>query len=302
MQCVRRYAGMRIFFAALVLPLFAFGQADWRFAHPEATLVGGIRPSAILNSPLLASVLADGTKQDPSMAMVVGMAKGMLGRVTELRFSLVDNGGKEPDVVALITGNFDESMAAMLAQANTKYIRLDESTFLFGNGPSLEAAAARMKQATPQLQPGALAGTQTLSSHDLWFAGKMPEIAAIKNVSLELRGVSLGMSVRDKVELELAMQTTSPAAAKSLLDNVHVLEAAQPALLKGLLQGFADGNTAHFRMTVSNEVVLEAMRTRVTPTLAASNTPQPLQPAPKPRRATVVIEGLEGGPREIPLQ
>jgi hypothetical protein len=230
------------------------------------------------------------------------MAKGMLGKITEIRFSLLENGTKEPDVVALITGSFDESIAALLAQTNAKYLRLEEHTFLFGNGPSLDLAAARMKQATPLLQPRALAGTETLTGYDLWISGKLPGIAAAKGFSLDVRGLALGVSLHDNVELELAMEAASPAAAQSLLKSAYDAEAALAAPFKGLLQSFVDGNTAHFRLNVPHELAIEAIRTRATPALSASNTSQPLPAAPKPPRATIVIQGLDGGPREIPLQ
>jgi hypothetical protein len=294
----------------LVLSLFAStqakgqaaAQADWRFAHPDATLVGGIRPAAVLSSPLLATALSEATKQDPSVAMMVGIAQGMLGGITEVRFSLLDNGTKQPDVVALITGSFDESMAELLAQANTKYVRLDEHTFLFGNGPSLDKAAARMKQTTPVLQPRALAGTDTLAVHDVWLSGKLPDLAAAKGLKLDVRGIALGVSLHENLEMELAMEATSPAAATSLLKSAHEAEAAQLKQYKGLLKSFIDGNTAHFRLSIPSAVAVEAMRTRATPALSASNVPPPLPMPPTRHRTTIVIQGLDGGPREIPLQ
>ena len=57
-----------------VLAASLFAQTDWRFAHPDATLVGGLRPQAVLDSPFLASALAEATKKEPSAAMALGMA------------------------------------------------------------------------------------------------------------------------------------------------------------------------------------------------------------------------------------
>ena len=86
---------MRTFVLIGALASSLFAQADWRFAHPDATLVGGLRPQAVLDSPYLASALAEATKQEPSAAMMLTMAKGMIGGVTEIRFSVFDNGPKE---------------------------------------------------------------------------------------------------------------------------------------------------------------------------------------------------------------
>lgn len=293
---------MRIFAAALLFPLLAFGQAEWRFAHPDATLVGTIHPSALLSSPLLASAMTSANA--PSAAAMVAMAKGMLGGIKEIRFSVMDNGTPEPDVVAVIDGQFDEAMLAALGQASAKYRRLDAHTILFGNGPSLEKAAARVAQSTPLLQPRALAGTSTLAAYDMWISGRIPNLPAgipglPGGLKLDVRGVALGLSLRDNIEMELALETPSPAAAEALLKTAHEAELAQPQQLRGVLRSLVDGNTARFRMNVPQAVAMEALRARSAPVTA--NVPQPLPPPAKPHRATILIQGLEDGPREIPL-
>ncbi len=62
----------------------------------------------------------------------------MLGGITEVRFSMFDNGTPEPDMVALISGRVDDAMLGMLPQSSTKYRRIDANTILFGNGHSIE--------------------------------------------------------------------------------------------------------------------------------------------------------------------
>jgi hypothetical protein len=108
--------------------------------------------------------------------------------------------------------------------------------------------------------------------------------------------------------MQLAMDATTPAQAESLIKSAHEAEAAQPVQYRGMLQSFVEGSIARFRMNVPRDIAIEAMRTRVAPPLAPSsaittNKPQPLAPPPPPpRRATVRIQGLDEGPREIPLQ
>jgi hypothetical protein len=295
---------MRIFAAALLFPVFAFAQDEWRFAHPDATLVGTIHPAALLNSPLLASAWTSAGPNDPSAAAMVAMAKGMLGGIKEIRFSLMDNGSPEPDVVAVIDGQFDEAMLAALGQASAKYRRLDAHTILFGNGPSLEKAAARVTQSTPVLQPRVLAGTDLLAAYDMWVSGRIPNLPAgglnlPDGLKLDVRGVALGLSVHENVEMELALETTSPVAAEALLRTAHEAELSQPQQLRGVLRSFADGNTARFRMNLPQAMAMEALQARSAPLTASA--PQPLPPPAKPRRTTVLIQGLDDGPREIPL-
>ena len=295
---------MRILAAALLFPLFAFGQEESRFAHPDATLVGTIHPAALLNSPLLASAMTSASPNDPSAAAMVAMAKGVLGGIKEIRFSLMDNGTPEPDVVAVIDGQFDEAMLAALGQASAMYRRLDAHTILFGNGPSLEKAAARVAQTTPVLQPRVLAGTDPLAAYDVWISGRIPNLPAglpglPGGFKLDVRGVALGLSLRDNIDMELALEAASPAAAEALLKTAHEAELSQPQQLQGVLRSFADGSTARFRMNLPQALAMEALRAPSAPLTAS--VPQPLPPPAKPRRATVLIQGLDDGPREIPL-
>ncbi|MEO5924409.1 MAG: hypothetical protein ABIR70_11335 [Bryobacteraceae bacterium] len=291
--------------AVVLFPAFLSAQADWRFAHPDATLVGTLRPAAVLNSPLFAAALTGTKGTDPSTAMMASMATSVLSGITGIQFSMLDNGTPEPDMIAMISGRFDDSMLAMLPASETKFRRMDENTMLIGKGAALEKAAARMLQATPVLRPGVLAGTESLAVYDLWISGKVPDLAktlpasaivAAGGLSLDFRSVALGLSMHDNVEMELAMEGATPAAAQSLLKSAHEAEAMQPAQFKGMLQSFVDGNTAHFRLNIPREVVLEAMRTP--PALSAA-APKPM-PAPQ-SRGTIRIEGLEGGTVTIPI-
>ncbi len=295
--------------AILVFPAFLSAQADWRFAHPDATLVGTLRPGAVLNSPLFTAALTGTKGIDPSTAMMATMATSMLNGITGIQFSMLDNGTPEPDMIAMITGRFDDSMLGMLPQAQGKYRRIDENTILVGNGPSLEKAAARMAQLTV-LRPGVLAGTETLGAYDLWISGKVPDLAktlpptalaATGGMKLDFRSLALGLSVHDNVDMELALDAGNATMAQSLLKSAHEAEAASPPQMKGMLQSFVDGNTAHFRLNIPRDVVMDAMKSRATPPAemaAAAPKPMPITPQ---SRGTIRIEGLEGGTVTIPI-
>ena len=83
---------------------------DWRFAHPGATMVGGFRVQATLESPLVNALIAQAIAKNPSAGPMIQMAKGVLGGVTEVRFSVRDMGkGKDPDVLALVSGVLNDA-------------------------------------------------------------------------------------------------------------------------------------------------------------------------------------------------
>jgi hypothetical protein len=293
-----------VLIGALASSLFA--QTDWRFAHPDATLVGGLRPQAVLDSPFLASALAEATKKEPSAAMALGMAKGLLGGVTEVRFSVQDNGGKEPDVLALVSGRLDDAFMRSMAQDKAKWQRIDANTVLMGNGASLEKAAARMRSAGTALQSRVLDGVDTLAGYDFWLAGNIPESPMTAGLKMNLKGIAFGINVHDALQLELAARTATAAQAEALLKSAHEAETSQAPQFRGMLQSFVEGTTARFRVNVPKEIVLQAMEQRQASAVAsasASPRPTPIAPASAaPTRKTIIIDGLDNGPKEIPLQ
>jgi hypothetical protein len=289
--------------ALLVFPCLLSAQQDWRFAHPDATLVGGMKPRAVLESPMLAAAIADATKKDPSVGAMVGMASGFLSGVTEIRFSVLDNGSPEPDVVAMVSGKLDDALVGLLSQGKASAKRIDENTLLLGNGTSLDQAALRMGESAAKLQSRTLEGTQVLSGYDFWLAGKVPALPMVGTVKLDLRSIALGMSMHDNVEMELAMEAATPSMAQALIKSAHDAEATQPAAVKGKLLSFVDGSTAHFRLNMPREEAIAAFRagTAAVPRASLTNGPAPLPAAP-PKRNTIRIEGLDSGTLEIPLQ
>ena len=129
--------GSAAFAQAPVTPL---QTQDWRFAHPGATLVGSFHVKAVLDSPLVNNLIAQATAKDPSSGAMVGMMRAMLGGVSEVRFSLRDMGkGKDPDVLALVTGVLDDATVGALmqgkAQGKTSVHRIDANTLLLGRRP-----------------------------------------------------------------------------------------------------------------------------------------------------------------------
>src|SRR5678816_1671479 len=152
---------------------------DWRFAHPGAALVGGFRVKAMLDSPLVTNLIEQATAKDPTTGAMAGMARAALGGISEVRFSVRDMGkGKNPDVLALVTGVLDDATANALMQGKTQgktsVHRIDANTFLVGENPSLEEALMRLSKPAVGLQARALDRSKALASNDLWVSGTFP--------------------------------------------------------------------------------------------------------------------------------
>ena len=320
MRSLKNVAPVVYFMAATA----AFGQTavpqgqDWRFAHPGATLVGSFRVKAVLDSPLVNTLIAQATAKDPSTGAIVGMMRPMLSGIEEIRFSVRDMGkGKNPDVVALISGALDENAARAMSQGKTAVRRIDANTLLVGEGPSLEEAAARMRKPATGLQARALDRAKALANYDLWIAGSLPEMPMTIPVLNSMRSIAFGLSAQSDLRMEVAIETTSPKMAEDLVSEARKSQAKQPGL-GAALQSEADGSTARFRFVMPGDQVAQAVQQAIensgkapSPFSAllgqsgirplAAQTPIVAEPPPPPRpqRDTIVIYGLEGGPREI---
>jgi hypothetical protein len=300
----------------------AFAQAptqDWRFAHPGATLVGGFRIKAVLDSPLVNTLIAQAAAKDPSSGALVGMARTMLGGVSEVHFSIRDMGkGKDPDVLALITGQLDESIVTAMAKGKAGVHRIDANTVLLGEGQSLEDAVARMSKPATGLQARAIDRSKTLGSYDLWVAGTLPELPMTLPVLASMHGVALGISMQSDLKMELALDMESAKMAEDLVSSARRSQVKQPGLGAALLSE-VDGSTARFQITLPGDQVIQAVQQGIANGTAQSplagilgtslgstglptfTSTTPAAPA-EPMRGTVRIYGLDEGTREVKVE
>lgn len=294
------------------VPVTQAQTQDWRFAHPGATLIGGFRVKAVLDSPLVNNLIAQATAKDPSTGAIVGMVRTALGGVVEVRFSVRDMGkGKNPDVLALVSGVLDEAAAGALTQGKTGVRRINANTLLVGEGQSLEDAIIRLSKPATGLQARALERSKALAKNDLWLAGTLPELPMTIPVLDSLRSVALGISAQSDLNIEVALETASPKLAEDLVSSARRSQIEQPAL-GAALQSEVDGSTARFRFMMPGDQVIQAVQQGIANSSAQSSlagllgpapafrsaAPEPAAPA-QPKRDTVRIYGLDEGTREI---
>jgi hypothetical protein len=119
----------------------------------------------------------------------------------------------------------------------------------------------------------------------------------------DLRGVALGMNLRETLDMEFAATMASAAVAESLVKTALEALDGQPKELRQQVFAFADGATARFRVSLPADALQQAMR-QAAPLAGLglpAAAPQPLAPA-APRRNTIIIQGLDEGPKVIPLK
>jgi|GEM_PF-2355807 len=295
---------------------------DWRFAHPGATLVGGFRVKAVLDSPLVNTLITQATAKDPSAGAMVGMMRSAIGGVTEIRFSVLDMGkGQNPDVLALVTGVVDDAMASALVQGKgqgkTTVHRIDANTLLLGEGQSLEEAVARLSKPATGLQARALDRSKAVGNHDFWLAGTLPELPAMSIPMLNsLRGLALGISLQNDLRVEVALDMDSAKMAEDLVSSARRSQAQQPGL-GAALQSEVEGSTARFRFAMPGDQLVQAVQQGMAnggaqsplsgifgSSLGSDALPTFKSSAPKPDapadpKGTIKIYGLDEGTREI---
>jgi hypothetical protein len=199
-----------------------------------------------------------------------------------------------------------------MTQGKTGVRRIDANTLLVGDGQSLEDAVARLGKPATGLQARALDRSKVLQNNDLWIAGTLPALPMTVPMLDSLRSLALGISAQSDLRIEIALETASPKMAEDMVSAARRSQMQQPAL-GAALQSEVDGSTARFRFVMEGNQVIQAVQqaiankgaqsplagflgqTPVTPVFAGS---EPAGP-PKPKRDTVIIYGLEGGPREI---
>jgi hypothetical protein len=296
-------------------PVTQLQAQDWRFAHPGATLVGSFHVKAVLDSPLVNDLITQATAKDPSAGAMVGMIRGVLGGVSEVRFSVRDMGkGKNPDVLALVTGVLDDAAAGALTQGKTTVRRISANTLLLGEGQSLEDAVTRLSKPATGLQARALGRSKALANHDLWLAGTLPEMPMTIPVLDSLRGLALGISLQSDLRIEVALETDSAKTAEDLVSSARRSQAQQPGL-GAALNSQVEGTTARFTFAMPGDQVIQAVQQGIanggaqsplgaflgqSAVTFKSTAPEPARPADP--NGTIKIYGLDEGTREIKPQ
>ncbi len=285
--------------------------ADWRFAHPDATMVGGLRVSALLTSPIVAAMLEDATAANPNAGAMLDILKTALGKVDEVRFSLLDLGNQQMDAVVMVSGEMDEGLAKVLSQGKVGARRINAGTLLLGSEEAMDAAVARMSEPPALLHNRALVRGSGMTDQDLWMAGNLPDTAMTAQLNLTLRGLAFGLSFHDDLAMELALDAASAEMASDLIRTAHEAEAKQPDMA-GRLETSIEDTTATFRVRMPREEALAAIREGKVAQLFSQVVPgagpeeadphaaETLPPLP-PQRKTIIIEGLDGGTKEIPM-
>jgi hypothetical protein len=204
---------------------------------------------------------------------------------------------------------------------------LDDHTFLLGDAPSLFAALDRLEWPSPPANPLLARAQKLRDDYDIWalfavaptkLAGRlMPDLPLMDDV----RGLDLGVSLKTGLDIRVGLETDSEDSATHLSDAMRkTLKLAMKNMLQGpnaaksadlaaaakKIQVASDKSDVHVTLRLDAAEVerglAEAARRQQADKAAFAVTiaPHPVPP-PKPPKQIIHIEGLDDGPKEIPL-
>lgn len=220
-------------------------DVDWRFAHPQAEMLMGVRVRSLVESPL-----GDAFREQAKVMGSNALNAGMLEEIEEVYVSVVSKRGKngkvtDSDGLVLLVGNFDGGKLMKLLQgAEFRQGRkealtprfLDRGTILLGDEDAMIAAVERMKDPTRR---GALftnplfeRATELNEGNEFWMVGSVAPIAGAAagpadgpfGFLNDLRSFSFGLGMRDKMRLDVGLNMRSRKAADEMIAALQSIQ------------------------------------------------------------------------------
>jgi hypothetical protein len=259
---------------------------NWRFADPLADVLAGFNCSTITASPLARRLISQlGSDQGLSGKDIQKVLDGLSG-VSYAALSARDDRA----VFMIMRAGTDAVLPAL--EAGWKAVPVAGNALLIGQTEAVDQAVLRMVGGEPLSELAQLAEQQPGGS-EFWAVGS-GKLAGPEAVSAGVKRFMLMVSIQDHLSSDAAFEFSAPPDANARRQWASVLVGA-----------VIDGNVAHVRTSIEADEVRE----RFGP-IAASPLGQRLGGLVKaarflPARDTKitgtrpVIQGLDGGPREV---
>ncbi len=272
-------------------------NADWRFAHPNAKVLIGLKVRHILDTPLAAAVRTQFNLADVPDLSVLPFPE-LLNEIDEV---LVSSPGPapgagekaQPPVLIRVTGRFEpRRVEAFFQQSGAKLqmyrkyrvyrhktdgdmaaTLIDPHTLLVGDAPSLFSALERVEWSDAPQNPLLARAVELHATSDFWSVfATAPSAFSSSDVHFPLldsvHGMELSGEISDALVLRLGLRTDSPDDAaklssglKSMLLMAAMNNGGQSDLGK-LARGFrldVDGATARVEFRATAEQMKKAI-------------------------------------------
>ncbi len=278
--------------------MIKLGELDWRFAHPHPDLLIGMDMESLLGSDLMRTLLRDwagklGATPKEQDQMLAG-----LGDSKRVLISILNK-----DVLAMMVGNIGNLPVGTQA-SGLKFTRLSEDTALMGTEGGSFGALTRLKLAAlpnPQQDEAKLMAR----TYDFWVWGRADRLAGLgagANGNSPVKKIKLGVSFRDGFNLQMILDTPDGASAARLLAGM------QKNAPRGMV-GAVEGPSVRYAMALDRDAALQrfagfmtdSMGKQFAPLIAAARQMSARQAAPARSAGKIVIDGLDDGPKEVPV-
>lgn len=276
------------------------GALDWRFVHPHAELLIGMDLENLLGSELMRTLLRDwAAKLGATPAEQEKMMAG-LGTAKRILISISNK-----DMLAMMVGNIG-NLTDGAGPQGVRVTRLSADTALMGTAGGTAGALTRMKLAAA---PNAQQDEAKLmaSTYDFWVWGRTDRLAGINGgarANSTVSKIKLGVSFRDGFNLQMILDTPDPSAAARLFEGM------QKGAPRGMT-GAVEGNSVRYAMALDRDAALQrfggfmtdSIGKQFAPLIAAARQMSAGQAGAtaRPSAGKIVIDGLEDGPKEIPV-
>jgi ethanolamine utilization microcompartment shell protein EutS len=263
----------------------------WTFAPADADALVGMKLAAVAQSPVLSALPgADAGKQWRTSAPL-----------EEVWVSIRPLPGQKTEAVMLLMGSAVESIATDLRSKGVTVCFLDKRTLLTGEWSAVNQALARVIAATPG--PMAKRAGELWSSNDLWLIARRQMVNQLLPPNADtsgLTGASLGLNFQNKVAIDLLLTAATPVEtarwATKLSQNPGDLGLGDVTVEK-TVRGVS------VRASLDPAQVPEALMRQITDQIRpVLNIAGPPQASAATSSGAIVIEGLDEGPKTIPVQ
>jgi hypothetical protein len=299
-------------------PVAKVALEDWRFSHPAPAMLISINIGSLLRSPLLTNLFA----ASGAAVADIEKARAALSDVGQVLISVTANGTATPSVVMLAKGNIDGALGSLLrSESGMQAKRLDAITVLIGDSSSLAMASLRMRSPYARTTGNSLqqVATREALKYDAWIGfdpARLTSVASALGAAAtpgmrslgNLRGLSAGLYLRDQIRIEASLDAPSPDLAERMLavyekaganrQGEQVWVTAEGAKLRYI--EIMEAN--HLKSMHGLDMIAPQIGPLIRALATSGSAQQSATAAASKPAVPIVIQGLAGGPKELPAK
>jgi len=287
--------------------MIVLGEPDWRFAHPRADLMAAMDVTGMIRSPFFRTLLSDlgGTGGIGNAEM-----ESLLARADDVEKISISAHGKE--ILILMTGRLDSIENLAKPGSGMTFHRVSADSILMGTEPALSEAMRRLSVPQRTVSNAARRAKELSQTNDLWMTGT-PALLTAYGASgprgMDLSSFTIGLQLRDQLRMDLVLNSTTPAGAQRMMAGYQQAQRKTSGALQSSVT--LDGSAVRLAFVLPQGEIRKGLQELMSSAagkqlaaLIAANKPAAGDSAAKPPAAPgkVMIYGLEGGPKEVPIQ